>query len=99
KIVVHLAPVHLVDGAAVHAQQIDVMGVDQVEQAVEIRRVTKTNTHFHREQAAGGGGAQRTEDAVNVVGIAQEAAADVFLVNLGRGTAEVKIDARDGVAA
>ena len=60
---------------------------------------------FHAKYRRGKGqsrrpsnGAEEREDFTYFVRLAEESAADVFLVNLGRGAAEVQIDAGDGVA-
>ena len=96
EIVVDLAAIHFLHGAAVDAEEVDTVSVDEVEETLERRGIVETDTHLDGEKA-GNGGAKRGEDLIDAVEIAEEPAADVFLVNLGRGTTEVEVDACDGM--
>jgi len=96
-VVVNFAAIHLFHGAAVHGEEVDAVLVDQVEDAVVVARILEADTHFDGEEA-GYGGAESGEDFTDFLGFAQEAAADVFLVNFRRGAAEVEVDAGDRVA-
>ena len=76
------------------AEQIDPVFINQVDEPVKMRRVLEADAHFHREQT-GDGGAKHRENLADLFRIAEQAAADVLLVDLWRGAAEVQIDAGD----
>ncbi len=80
-----------------HAQQVDAVLVHEVHDPVEMAGVLEADAHLHGEKP-GHGGAQRGEDFADAPGLAQQAATDVFLVNLGRRAAEVEVDAGHAVA-
>ena len=73
------------------------MFIDEFEDAVEWRRIIESDAHLDREKT-GDDGAKRGEDFSDALRVAQETAADVFLVNLRRGATEIEIDPRDIVA-
>jgi hypothetical protein len=57
--------------------------------------------HLDREQAGHSAvqqSAETAEDLIDLIGVAQEAAANIFLINFGRGTAKIQVDAGDGMA-
>ena len=92
EIVVHLSAIHCLHGAAVDGEQIDLVPVDDLQEAVEALSVIKAEAHLDREES-GHGGAERPQNLVDPVRIAQQPAADVFAIDLGCGAAEIEIDA------
>lgn len=79
------------------AQEVDAVFIDEFEDAVEWRRIIESDAHLDGEKT-GYDGAKGGENFSDARRVAQKTAADVFLVNLGRGAAEIEIDPGDIVA-
>ena len=79
-----------------HAQQIDAVLVDQLQHGRVVRGRIETDAHLDGEQS-GHGIAQSAKQRVDFGGVAQQAAADVFLVNFWSRATHIEVDAGDGV--
>src|SRR6187401_276328 len=73
------------------------MCVDQIDHALERRCIVEPDAHLNGEQSRAGG-AKCAKDAVDVIQIAEQTPANVLLVHLRRGAAEVQINPRNRVA-
>ena len=77
-------------------EQVNPMARDRGEDGLEVTRILKADAHLYGEKP-GAGRAHGLDDGVHVRGIAEQAAADIFLVNLGRGAAEIQVNTGDGM--
>ena len=96
EIVVHRQPVHLRDGAPVHRQQVERVPREDRQQLVELLRRVEAEPRLdgeldlHRV-------AQRAEDRVDALRLAQQPAAGALAVDDRRRAAEVQVDRGDRV--
>ena len=79
------------------AQKVHAVLVGDVHDPVEGTGVVKAQPHLDGEESRDRL-AQRAQDAVDAVGVAEKPAADVLLVNLGSRAAEVQVESRHGMA-
>ena len=93
--VIHFRPVEAFDGAAVHGEEVDTMLGDDREDFVEPLLAVEADAHLDGEEA-GDLLPHGADEFVDLGRVAQEAAADVLAVDLGRGAAHVEVDAGDG---
>lgn len=96
EVVVDFGAVHFLDGAAVQAEEVDLVLVDEVEDGLEVFCILESDTHLDGEES-GDGLAEGAEDLVDFLGVAQESAAAVLFVDGGGGAAHVEVDSGDGV--
>ncbi|MEY4487819.1 MAG: hypothetical protein RIQ79_327 [Verrucomicrobiota bacterium] len=94
--VADLAAIHLLHGAAVDDEQINAVARDGSQDAIKVTSVLEADAHFYGEESRAGG-AHGCDDGINMIGVAQQTATDIFLVNFWRGTAEVEVDTGYGV--
>ena len=93
--VIDFGPVEAFDGTAVHGEEVDLMLRDDGEDLVEALLVVEADAHLDGEEA-GDLLAHRADEFVDLGRIAQQAAADVLTIHLGRRAAHVEVDAGDG---
>ena len=94
QIVMHRQPVHLRHGARMNGQRVErVLGKDG-QQRVELAYVTEAHASFDGELDADRF-AQRSEDGINPLRLAQQATARALAIHDGRGAAEVQVNRGD----
>ena len=98
QIVAHAGPVHLRHRARVDGEQVNRMLGEQRQQRVELSRRLETDARLDGERNRHRV-AQRAEDGVNFLRLAQQAAARAFAINDRRGTAEIQLNCGDGMVA
>ncbi len=96
KVVVDLAPITFLDGAAVKAEEIDLVFLQEFKEPGEGIGVLKADPHLYGEPPSNGF-AEGSKHLIDFVRIAEQATTDVFLVYLGGGASHVEIDPGKGV--
>ena len=95
--VVWFSAVEFLHAAAVHAEQVGAVEVDQIQEPFEGGAVVEADAGLHGEEA-GRNRAQGTQNLAEFGEVAVEAAADVLAVDFRGGATKVEVDAGDGQA-
>ena len=77
-------------------EQVERMAGEDRQELVEDRGVIEADARFHRERDRDGF-AQRAQDPVDALGVAEQTAAGAFAIHDRHRAAEIQIDRRDGM--